>query len=118
MYDTLGPNSVNYVLTHSEAKAVFVTAKKVGQLASALGSTNVTTVIAWGDADAADLAAIPSSIKSGVCKAPSSLSVSLPLSPLPRRSPSSLSVTLPLSPLRCSLAPTARPHTTTRISSL
>lgn len=65
VYESLGPNAAEYILSHSEAKAVFVSSKKLGALAAALPKTGVTTVVYWGSASAEEIAKVPSTLKTG-----------------------------------------------------
>ena len=59
LYDTLGENAVEFILNHSEATLCFCDQAKVGKLAKAIPkATGVKTIVYWGSAEEADLAAL------------------------------------------------------------
>ena len=51
LYDTLGQQAVEYVIQHSEAKIVFVSANNFSALSTALPAVKdqVKTVVVWGE---------------------------------------------------------------------
>ena len=53
LYDTLGDNAVEYILTHSEATTVFVAKAKFGKLVEALPKLGgqIKVVVYWGGSD-------------------------------------------------------------------
>ena len=57
LYDSLGENAVEFILTHSEATAVFAAGDKLAPLAGAIKAgglaSSIATVVVWGDVDAA-----------------------------------------------------------------
>ncbi|GAB4815489.1 hypothetical protein N2152v2_002535 [Parachlorella kessleri] len=54
LYDVLGDNSVEYIISHSESSVVFLAASKLPVLAKALPKVldNVKTIVFWGPVDA------------------------------------------------------------------
>lgn len=50
LYDTLGKQAVEYVIQHSEASIIFVSANNYGALSTALPAVKdqVKTVVVWG----------------------------------------------------------------------
>ena len=55
LYDSLGENAIEYIVTHSEATIVFVASDKIANLAAALPHVNgqVKNVVYWGAANPA-----------------------------------------------------------------
>jgi len=53
LYDSLGENAVEYIVTHSESTVVFASAAKVPTLVKSLDAIKdkVTTIVIWGDVD-------------------------------------------------------------------
>ena len=57
LYDTLGENAVEYIITHSESAALFASADKLPTLAKALPKLErgqVRTIVYWGTGAAKD----------------------------------------------------------------
>ncbi len=53
LYDSLGENALEYIITHAEVTYCFVQSEKLGQLAKALAKVNglVKHVVYWGAPD-------------------------------------------------------------------
>ena len=57
LYDSLGENALEFILTHAEVTFCFVQGEKLGALSKALAKVNglVKTVVYWGSPDNAAL---------------------------------------------------------------
>lgn len=62
LYDTLGENAIEYIINHSESSLVFTQGSKFPMLVKALPKVAdlVKTVVYWGTADSASIAATKS----------------------------------------------------------
>jgi long-chain acyl-CoA synthetase len=72
LYDSLGENAIEYIVTHSEATIVFVASDKVANLAAALPHVKgqVKNVVYWGAANPA----VQVSVRSSRMQQPDALS--------------------------------------------
>ena len=73
LYDSLGENAIEYIVTHSEATIVFVASDKIANLAAALPHVKgqVKNVVYWG---AGNPAAAQVGVSSGCMQQPHALS--------------------------------------------
>ncbi|KAL5080533.1 hypothetical protein RYX36_008954 [Vicia faba] len=55
LYDTLGPNAVEFIINHAEVSIAFVQENKIASILSCLGrcSSNLKTIVSFGNVSAA-----------------------------------------------------------------